>query len=350
MELMHGGDWAGYEARYGRPPLDFSANVSPLGLPEGVRRGIIAALSEAHRYPDPLCRTLRQRLGEREGLPPEQILCGNGAADLIFRGVLAVSPRRALITAPTFGEYEQALTLADCQVERFFLREEEGFVLTSRLLEAITPGVEMVFLCEPNNPTGVVSDRQLLLEVLERCRQIGALLVVDECFGDFLEDQEAHTLRGQVGDFPNLLILKAFTKMYAMAGVRLGYCLCGDTVLLEKMAGAGQPWGVSSLAQAAGLAALQEMEYVSQVRQLITRQRPVLQKGLEELGCTVWPGAANYLLFKVHRPGLTEALEQRGITLRSCKNYHGLGPDYYRTAVRTEEENQRLLAALREVL
>ena len=216
-------DWAGYEARYGRPPLDFSANVSPLGLPEGVRRGIIAALSEAHRYPDPLCRTLRQRLGEREGLPPEQILCGNGAADLIFRGVLAVSPRRALITAPTFGEYEQALTLADCQVERFFLREEEGFVLTSRLLEAITPGVEMVFLCEPNNPTGAVSDRQLLLEVLERCRQIGALLVVDECFGDFLEDQEAHTLRGQVGDFPNLLILKAFTKMYAMAGVRLGY-------------------------------------------------------------------------------------------------------------------------------
>lgn len=350
MELMHGGDWAGYEARYGRPPLDFSANVSPLGLPEGVRRGIIAALSEAHRYPDPLCRTLRQRLGEREGLPPEQILCGNGAADLIFRGVLAVSPRRALITAPTFGEYEQALTLADCQVERFFLREEEGFMLTPRLLEAITPGVEMVFLCEPNNPTGVVSDQRLLLEVLERCRRIGALLVVDECFGDFLEDQEAHTLRGQVGDFPNLLILKAFTKMYAMAGVRLGYCLCGDTVLLEKMAGAGQPWGVSSLAQAAGLAALQEMEYVSQVRQLITRQRPVLQKGLEELGCTVWPGAANYLLFKVHRPGLTEALEQRGITLRSCKNYHGLGPDYYRTAVRTEEENQRLLAALREVL
>lgn len=350
MELMHGGDWAGYEARYGRPPLDFSANVSPLGLPEGVRRGIIAALSEAHRYPDPLCRTLRQRLGEREGLPPEQILCGNGAADLIFRGVLAVSPRRALITAPTFGEYEQALTLADCQVERFFLREEEGFVLTSRLLEAITPGVEMVFLCEPNNPTGAVSDWQLLLEVLERCRRTGALLVVDECFGDFLEDQEAHTLRGQVGDFPNLLILKAFTKMYAMAGVRLGYCLCGDTVLLEKMAGAGQPWGVSSLAQAAGLAALQETEYVSQVRQLITRQRPVLQKGLEELGCTVWPGAANYLLFKVHRPGLTEALEQRGITLRSCKNYHGLGPDYYRTAVRTEEENQRLLAALREVL
>ena len=152
-QLTHGGDWAGYRAEFGRDPLDFSANVSPLGLPEGVAKAITAALATADRYPDPLCRALCEKLAAAEGVPAEWLLCGNGAADLIFRLALAAKPRTALVTAPTFAEYATALETAGCRVERHFLQEENDFAVTKDLLNAVHPGTNMVFLCQPNNPT-----------------------------------------------------------------------------------------------------------------------------------------------------------------------------------------------------
>ena len=328
MQLVHGGDWAGYRAEFGRDALDFSANVSPLGLPEGVARAITAALPTADRYPDPLC--------------------GNGAADLIFRLVWARKPRRALVTAPTFAEYVTALESVGCTVERFFLREQEDFAVTDAFGAAIRPGVDMVFLCQPNNPTGQLTALPLVEQVLRRCAACGTLLVVDECFLDFLPDHALHTAKGLLGE-GNLVILKAFTKLYGMAGVRLGYALSADTALLEQMQACGQPWGVSSLAQAAGLAALEETAYVEKVRALIAEQRPRLTAGLRALGLRVLDGRANYLLFQAPET-LGEALRQRGAVLRSCANYPGLGPDWYRIAVRTGPENEQLLKLLAEVL
>ena len=256
--LIHGGDWAGFEAQHGRPPLDFSANVSPLGLPEAVRRAVEASLPHADRYPDPLCRALTGALAQAEGLPEAWLLCGAGAADLIFRLVLALRPARALVCAPTFAEYGEALTLAGCELLRCPLTAERGFAVTEAILEAITPGVELVFLCEPNNPTGRTTPRPLLDRILARCQRIGARLVIDECFNEFLDDPAAHTMKGRLGGCENLLILNAFTKIYAMAGLRLGWCACSDEALLARMAKAGPPWAVSGPAQAAGLAALAE--------------------------------------------------------------------------------------------
>ena len=228
MQLVHGGDWAGYRAEFGRDALDFSANVSPLGLPEGVARAITAALPTADRYPDPLCRELRAKMALHEGVPAEQILCGNGAADLIFRLVWAKKPRRALVTAPTFAEYATALESVGCTVERFFLREQEDFAVTDAFCAAIRPGVDMVFLCQPNNPTGQLTALPLVEQILRRCAACGTLLVVDECFLDFLPDHVLHTAKGLLGE-GNLVILKAFTKLYGMAGVRLGYALSAGT-------------------------------------------------------------------------------------------------------------------------
>ena len=348
MQLVHGGDWAGYRAEFGRDPLDFSANVSPLGLPEGVARAITAALPTADRYPDPLCRELRAKLALHEGVPAEQILCGNGAADLIFRLVWAQKPRRALVTAPTFAEYATALESVGCTVERFFLREQEDFAVTDAFCAAIRPGVDMVFLCQPNNPTGQLTALPLVEQILRRCTACGTLLVVDECFLDFLPDHALHTAKGLLGE-GNLVILKAFTKLYGMAGVRLGYGLCADEDLLARMRRAGQPWAVSSLAQTAGLAALGQTEYVAQVRTLIETERPYLLEGLRALGLRVIEGRANYLLFRADET-LGERLEARGALIRRCGNYPGLDDTWYRTAVRTRRENDALLAALREVL
>lgn len=349
MQLVHGGDWAGYEAEYGQPALDFSANVSPLGVPQGVQSAIAAAAARADRYPDPLCRELCAALAQRENLSPDWILCGNGAADLIWRLAAALRPRRALLPAPAFAEYAAALQSVGCRVERHLLSERENFTLDPAFPQAITPQTEMVFLCEPNNPTGRTTPMPLLLRILDRFRAVGAVLVVDECFGDFLDDPAAHTLVPQLARYPRLVILKAFTKLYAMAGVRLGYALCSDPALVERLREAGPPWSVSSLAQAAGLAALQETAYVQRVRALVQTQRPLLEEGLRALGLRVIPGQANYLLFRCTKP-LVLSLKERGILLRSCGNYPGLDDNWYRTAVRTEPENRRLLAALREIL
>ena len=347
-QLTHGGDWAGYRAQYGHDALDFSANVSPLGLPQGVANAIAAALPHADRYPDPLCRALRAKLAPHEGIPAESILCGNGAADLIFRLAWAAKPRTALVTAPTFAEYAAALESAGCAVRRHFLQAEVDFAVTDSILSSITPEVDMVFLCQPNNPTGQLTPLPLVERILRRCEVCGALLVVDECFLDFLPDCDALTAKALL-DSKNLLILKAFTKLYGMAGVRLGYCLCSNIALLDKMQAAGQPWAVSSLAQAAGLAALDESAYVVRVQALIAQQRPILRDGLRALGLRVLDGSANYLLFQAPET-LGDALRQRGIVLRGCGNYPGLDSSWYRTAVRTAPENQQLLKTLQEVL
>lgn len=349
MRLVHGGDWAGYRAEFGCDALDFSANVSPLGLPAGVAAAITNALPTADRYPDPLCRELRAALAGAEGVPADWILCGNGAADLIFRLALAVRPRRALLPAPTFAEYEAALQTVGCAVQRVFLREENEFAVTEEFIDAVTPETDIVFLCQPNNPTGQVTPPALVERLVRRCAECGAVLVVDECFLDFLPDRDAWTAKQLLRDAPQLVILKAFTKLYAMAGVRLGYALCGDAALLEKMRGAGQPWAVSSLAQAAGLAALQETAYADAVRALIAEQRPRMAAGLRALGLRVMDGQANYLLFRA-TPDLGEKLRRRGAVVRSCANYPGLDAAWYRTAVRTAEENTRLLQIMGEIL
>ena len=339
---MHGGDHTG-------KLLDFSANVSPLGVPEGVRAAIAEAASGAARYPDPYCRRLRAAIAAADAVPPEFVLCGNGTSDLIFRAALAARPRRALVPAPTFSEYEAALSLAGCGVSRYTLAPERGFRPGDDFLDALTPDMDMVFLCQPDNPTGVTVPKALLLRILRRCRDIHCRLILDECFLGFLDCPEDFTLQECLPDFPNLLILRAFTKLYGMAGVRLGYALCTDAAFLSRMRRCGPPWSVSGLAQAAGVAALRAGDYVRATRRLIARERPKLCAALGGLGLRVIPGEANFLLFQSPAP-LFDALRQRGILVRDCGNFHGLDSTWYRVAVRTESENRRLIAALREAL
>ncbi len=348
-KLKHGGDWAGFEREFGASPLDFSANVSPLGLPEGVKAAAMQALGVADRYPDPLCRALREAIAVHENVPTEYCLCGNGAADLIFRVVQAIRPKRALLTAPTFAEYGAALDSVGCEITRWELREADEFQLKKGVLDVITPDIDMVFLCEPNNPTGITTDPALMEHICDRCKQANTWLVLDECFLDFVDAPERHTKKHRLADMPKLLLLRSFTKLYAMAGLRLGYCLSTNTELLEAMRLSGAPWAVSGVAQATGIAALEETEYVQRVRTLTARERERMKRGLGELRLTVIPGEANYLLFR-GPSGLVEKLRRRGILLRGCGNFAGLDDTWYRTAIRTAEENNRFLTTLREVL
>ena len=230
----HGGDWAGFLETYGAPPLDFSSNVSPLGVPEPVRRAAEASLAEAGRYPDPLCRALRKALASCHGVPAEWILCGNGAADLIYRLAAARQPKTALVTAPTFSEYENALTLWGCRVSRFPLSEETGFAVTEDILSRITPELDLLFLCEPNNPTGRTTDRRLLKRVLDRCSASGTLLAVDALwqrngYGTRLLEHWARDMRAQ--GFRLLLTSTRSDETAQHFYRRLGWRDCGGLLL-----------------------------------------------------------------------------------------------------------------------
>ena len=349
MSFTHGGDWAGFYEKTGTLPMDFSANISPLGLPKGVREAVKQALDRADRYPDPFCRKLREEIGRTFSVPPSWILCGNGAGDLIERLVQAVRPRQALVTAPTFSEYPAALLRIGCAVHEYPLGPENGFRLTDPFLQEITAETDIVFLCEPNNPTGVTTEPDLLLEIMERCERCGALLVVDECFNALLSEPKKHTLLPYLATH-RLLILNAFTKSHGMAGLRLGFCLCRDMDLLEMVRQSGQPWPVSVVAQEAGIAALQDSKYPLRLRALLDRQRPVLRSGLAGLGAARIAGEANYLLFHHADLNLADKLVQKGVLIRRCDDYAGLGPGWYRVAIRGEEENQWLLQTIRQVI
>ncbi|MFR8529668.1 MAG: threonine-phosphate decarboxylase CobD [Anaeromassilibacillus sp.] len=348
MHLIHGGDVYSARQKMKQEPLDFSANINPMGMPPGAVRAAADALQQCTQYPDPLCRELRVALAAYEGIPAEQIVCGNGAADLIFRIVAATHPQRALLLEPTFAEYEQALRSMDCSIAYFPLQESEGFVLPEAFLQQLTPEINLLFLCNPNNPTGRTVSPALLQEIWKRCEEAGILLVVDECFNEFLEHPEQNTLKGVLKTGANSVILKAFTKSFAMPGLRLGYGLCGNGDLAERIFSCGQPWGVSIPAQAAGVAALQEQGYLERMRRLIQTERRWLSENLARLGLCVFPSEANYILFRTETEiSLRERMEQRGVLIRACGNYRGLDDRYYRIAVRGHDENERLIAALK---
>ena len=349
--MNHGGDWAGYLAEHGKTPLDFSANISPIGMPAAALQAAVKSLAEADRYPDPYCRVLRRKLADVHGIREETIVCGNGAADLIWRICCCLHPKKALIPIPTFTEYEAALTAVGCECLHFSLKGEADFQLDAEsFARSIADGTELVFLCNPNNPTGQLLERNEVRQILLACRERRATLILDECFLDFIEQPEKYTLTGELEKYSNLVILKAFTKTYAMAGLRLGYALCGDKRMAERLFFQGQPWPVSHPAQAAGIAALGDADYPRRLRALITRERARLREEFAALGMRVIPGRANFLLLWTADEALGGKLLEKGILLRDCADFPGLGTGWFRAAVRTQEENEQLLAAVREVL
>ena len=248
--------------------------------------------------------------------------------------------------APTFVEYGAGLAQVGCRVERYFLHQAQNFDLDERFLSFLEgKKPEVVFLCNPNNPTGRLLPLPLLEQILQCCAAWDARVFLDECFLDLTEG--GVSAKSLLAAHPELLILKAFTKSYGMAGIRLGYCLCADSALLRRMASASQPWNVSSLAQSAGVAALAERDFLQRTLSLVRTERRWLTDNLTALGFWVCPSHANYLLFRGPL-GLREGLLQQGIAIRGCGNYNGLGDGWYRIAVRPHGENEALITAIRQ--
>ena len=341
----HGGDLYSHSVK-----LDFSANTNPFGTPKSVRRAVIESVDLLNQYPDPYCRELVAALADFERVPQEFILCGCGAAELIFSFCTAVKPGKALELAPTFSEYSSALEAVGCEVVRYSLNKENGFALTENFPEFLQDSdCDVLFLCNPNNPTGQIVEPMLLDKIAQVCHERGIRLFLDECFLDLSDQGRDLSLKNKLREYPGLFLLKAFTKSYGMAGLRLGYCLSADQALLTAMGCSTQPWNVSLPAQKAGVAALKEVEFLRQTRLEIQTQRKWLEEQFAALGFCVCPAQANYLLLYHHLP-VYERLLERGILVRNCSNYHGLEQGWFRVAVRGERENRVLMDTVRSIL
>lgn len=352
----HGGDWVTARQRFGwrddGKVLDFSANLNPLGPPPSVKAILADALRWVTRYPDPACRTLRARLARRYGLDAEHVLVTSGGAEGIDLVVAATGPRRVGVIAPSFGEYEQAARKRGIPVTVLIARPEDGFVPGPSAVVDGFREADLVFFGQPNNPTGHLYPPGWLCEVLEAFWRRGTVTVVDEAFLDFLPDEAERTALARVADDRPLVVLRSFTKMFTIPGLRLGFA-AGPRPLIARMAALQVPWSVGGLAQAVGEALVEEEAFVVETRRWLARTRAKLAADLGGVpGVTVFPSAANYLLFRLDLPGATvrdlqEALGRKGILIRSGHTFRGLSAAWGRVAVRTERENDVLVEAIR---
>ena len=328
--------------------LDFSASVNPYGTPPSVLDAITSSLRNIGHYPDPGCKELIRSIGTYENVSPEFILSGNGAAELIYAFCLSEKPQKALIPIPAFSEYENALYLSDCRIIHHRMSPSQGFRPDNSILEQITETEpDTIFLCNPGNPSGSLIDFRLLEKITGLCNKLHIRMFIDECFLELTGNGQS--LVPLLAEHPELFILKSLTKTYAIPGVRIGYGLTSDIDLLKRMSRVVQPWNVSIISQEAGISALKEKDYLKNSVERICQEREWLTKELRSFGFFVCPSDVNYILFKAPE-GLDSALEKKGIAIRNCSNFQGLETGWYRTAVRTHEENEILIRAIRKII
>jgi cobyric acid synthase CobQ/L-threonine-O-3-phosphate decarboxylase len=329
--------------------LDFSANINPLGPPDCLRPAVSLALEQVAHYPDPESHELVAAIARHAGAPAERIVVGNGSTELLFTLARALKRRRAVIPVPCYVDYLTAAREAEMEIAPLSLDERAGFALDWSALEKELRGGEMVFLGQPNNPTGLAFD-------VERFRAFAAAhpdttFVVDEAFAEFVAGYA--TLMRDVG--ANVIVLRSLTKFYAIPGLRLGFAVARAETA-ETLRRRLPPWSVNTLAQAAGVAVLADADYAARTREYVRAQRESLSQALRELpGLIVYPGAANFLLLRLNRadpdaPTLARRLLENGIAVRTFPPDQHLDGRFFRIAVRTEEENARFCAALANVL
>lgn len=330
--------------------VDFSASINPLGMPAGVRRAAVEAIAEAVHYPEADAASLLASLAAHHRLPAECLLTGNGSTELLYLLPRVLRPRRALVVTPAFSEYERSLQQAGAVIERFPLEPEDGFRFDPRaLLSRVGPGIDLVLLANPGNPSGAGLLPEAVAEVAHAMRG-RAVLAVDEAFIDFCPHL---SVLDQVPAHPNLYVFRSLTKFYAIPGLRAGY-LAGPSAGISALAAACPPWSLSVPALAAARACLAEEEFRHRTLQLVPALRQEMAAALTRLGLTVFPSEANYLLCRLPEGGsaaaLAPALRQRGLLVRDCSGFHPLDGRYLRVAVRSAEENARLLEELPGVL
>ena len=349
----HGGNIYAAAKRYGleeKNIIDFSSNVNPFGPSSAAKRAAKKALSFIDRYPDPDMRQLRTAIARYFGIKPGHVMCGNGSNGIIHLIPRVFRPKKVLIPFPTFTEYTAAVQDAGGEVVPFPLLERAGFRVDPLEMSFALKDVDMAFLCNPNNPTGQLIPKAEMLEIVQFAGQHGVRLVVDEAFMDFIESE---SIIKEAVESSHLICLRAFTKLFGMPGLRIGYAVSDETTI-AALRERQEPWTVSIPAEQAAIAVLGHWTYISKTRRLIEKERSRLLSALRILpGVETFPCAANFIFIKLTSmdvPMFVDKLGERGMLVRDCSSFPGLDRSYIRIAVRTGRENKRLIKAFRELL
>ncbi|MGO4888241.1 threonine-phosphate decarboxylase CobD [Anaerobacillus sp. MEB173] len=329
--------------------IDFSVNTNPYGSPAEIKEQWLDYFQNVESYPDPHVKELRQEISKTENISADHILVGNGAAELIFLIGNHFRQSRVLIVEPTFSEYRDACEAFGSHVESFLLSEENGWQIDVEKLVKEMKNKDLLFICHPNNPTGVVYQPSHWGYLFKKAEELGVVVIVDEAFYDFcMEDISVSEF---VKEYANLIVLRSLTKMYAIAGIRLGYLLAHPS-LIGQLRQLQHPWSVNGLAQKIGLVCLNASSHAKKSREKIAVERERLFPLIREQGFILSQSSTNYYLIREHghkkdMKSLMTFLIEHGIIPRHTYNFKGLDGKYLRLAIKTETENNKLLDVLR---
>jgi threonine-phosphate decarboxylase len=355
---IHGAEVLGAAEQSGFKPweiLDFSSSVNPLGPSKKALDAAKNAFSQIAAYPDSNSNELRQAIASHFAINKGKVVVGNGSTELmyLFAEVFLKKGDKAVMPAPTFGEYESAVCKTGEKPK--FIKLGKNFSIDSEVFKREMTGSKMVFLCNPNNPTSMLISQENLTDIIESAMNQGTLVFLDEDFLEFVENQEALTMIGKIGKYTNLFILRSFTKIFGLTGLRVGYGIANEEII-NVLSCAKIPWNVNCLAQVAAVAALKDEEHLRVTCELIEKEKAWLQAELGKFGSFKFSVPdANFFFIDIGKSGLTAAelkskLLQQGILIRDCTSFRGLDEFYVRIAVKTHQENGRLIEALKRAV
>jgi threonine-phosphate decarboxylase len=350
----HGGDVWSAEEIYGMPKetfIDYSSNMNPWGPPPSVKEILLNSWQDITRYPDPAVRELRQKLAETYGIPPESILIGNGAAELIDLSVRLLQPHITGLIRPSFSEYEEAVVKINGHIMDIPIFAETGFELHLENIELALKHADLMFLGHPNNPTGRLIPESLLEHIIAA----GKPLILDEAFIDFVPHEEKSSLIRQAAKSKHLYVIRSMTKFYAIPGIRLGFMVAHpETILrLKKLQ---TQWSVNYIAQKVGTAVLNDHAFAERTKRWLLDEREWLTSQLKKLRLQVYPSDTNFLLNALPKESelnvklLQQRLGQRGILIRDASLFKGLDERYFRIAIRLRSDNELLISELKLAL
>lgn len=349
MKDLHGGNIYRFE-REGKEVLDFSSNINPLGVPQKFTDIAKENFDKLTNYPDPYYIELREKIGEHNSVTKENIIVGNGATEILFLYMRAVKPKKVLVLAPCFAEYERALKSVGAQIEYFELKEKNNFYPDIQTLKKKLEGqhYDLFLFCNPNNPTGQLIKFDDVKDLAAICKKQDMKIFIDEAFIEFVENWKEKT--AALLKNKDVFIMRAFTKFFAIPGLRLGYGISFDEELMNKLQAEKEPWSVNTFANLAGLVMLDDKDYIKKSEKWVAEEKKFLYKELSKnKNLKVYKSECNFLLIKLLTTTSQEIqarLLEKNILVRDASNFQFLDESYIRVAVKDREKNLKLIESL----
>ena len=357
---FHGSDLEKIEKVFGIKKEDivsYSANVNPLGISHKLREVLSQHLDAITRYPDREYTKLRQCIANYTGAQMENIIMGNGSTELISLFIQTNHPKKAMILGPTYSEYERDINLGGGTCIYFPLKEENNFQMdVNALCHQLDDNLDLLVLCNPNNPTSSAITRKEMRRILDACMEHGIFVMVDETYVEFAPDEKNVTSVSLTNYYSNLIILRGTSKFFASPGLRLGYAITGNRDVAKEINTRKDPWTINSLAEIAGQIMFQDQDYIRETKELITSERARLYQELSSWDTVrVYEPQANFILMKILKEGvdaeiLFEHCIRKGMMIRNCSTFPFLDSQFIRFCIMSLEDNDRLIDAFRELL